>query len=139
MKKEQKKWKSAIIMSAVILFLDVIVLFLGALKPAFIAWSVGSVGLITFTGNLLLVNYLSNSPTLDKGEVRKAMAGSFIAVYFALISLLTFAEIRPADAELAKIIIGHFTYLVGIIIVFYFGSRAVTEYLKVKEELKKLK
>jgi len=29
---------------------------------------------------------------------------------------------------------GHFTWIVGIIIIFYFGSRLLEEYLKRKEE-----
>lgn len=91
-------------------------------------------GVITFLGILMLVNYLSNSSALDKGEMRKAIAGSFIIVYFALVSLLTFTPEFFSDTELARAIIGHFTYLVGIIIVFYFGSRSVEEYLKIKEK-----
>ena len=83
-------------------FLDVLMLFLGTLNVFQIALSVGSVGVITFLGILMLVNYLSNSPALDKGEMRKAITGAFIAVYFALVSLLTFTEFGPLDTELAK-------------------------------------
>jgi len=81
-------------MVIVIEFLDVLALFLGTAKEKFhIAWSVGSVGIITFLGILVLVNYLSESFAFDGGEMPKAIAGSFIATYFTLVSLLTFSTV----------------------------------------------
>ncbi|TET62872.1 hypothetical protein E3J48_03600 [Candidatus Aerophobetes bacterium] len=134
MAEQEEKWKKASIMAIAIGFLDLLVLFLGTSKERFhIAWSLGSIGVITFLGILMLANYLSDSPTLDKGEMRKAITGSFIAVYFALVSLLTFTGFSPSSEKLAETIIGHFTYLVGIVVVFYFGSSGVREYLKFKE------
>jgi len=134
MAEQEKKWKKAFLMAIVIGVLDILVLFLGTFELFHIAWSVGSIGVITFLGILMLVNYLSESTAFDKGEMRKAIAGSFIAVYFALVSLLTFTDFSPSDnTELAKTIIGHFTTLIEIIIVFYFVSSGVREYLKFKE------
>ena len=134
MAEKEEKWKKATLMAIVIGVLDILVLFLGTFKPSHIGWSVGSIGVITFLGILMLVNYLSESTAFDKGEMRKAIAGSFIAVYFALVSLLTFTDFSPSDnTELAKTIIGHFTTLIEIIIVFYFVSSGVREYLKFKE------
>lgn len=134
MTEREKKWKKVAMMVIVIGFLDVLALFLGTAKEKFhIAWSVGSVGIITFLGILVLVNYLSESFAFDRGEMRKAIAGSFVAVYFTLVSLLTFTGFSPSSEKLAETIIGHFTYLVGIVIVFYFGSSGVREYLKFKE------
>ena len=133
MAEQQAKWKKAVRIGIVIGVLDILVLLLGTSKLIHIAWSVGSIGLITFLGILMLVNYLSESPALDRGEMRKAIAGSFIAVYFALVSLLTFTGFSPSSEKLAETIIGHFTYLVGIVVIFYFGSSGVREYLKFKE------
>jgi len=130
----QEKWKKAVLMTIVIGALDILVLLLGTFELVHIAWSVGSIGIITFLGILILVNYLSNSAAFDKGEMRKAIAGSFIAVYFALVSLLTFTGFSPSSEKLAETIIGHFTYLVGIVVIFYFGSSAVRDYLKMKKE-----
>jgi len=127
------KWRSAILLAIVILLLDVLALYLGTSRVFHITWSVGSIGIITFFGILMLVNYLSESPGFEKGEMRKAIAGSFIAVYFTLVALLGFKGFDIASSELAKTIIGHFTYLIGIIIVFYFGSSAVRDYLKDKK------
>jgi len=74
MAEQEKKWKKAVMMAIVIGVLDVLVLFLGTFKLFHIAWSVGSMGVITFLGILMLVNYLSESAALDKGEMRKAIA-----------------------------------------------------------------
>lgn len=140
MAEQEKKWKKAFLMAIVIGVLDILVLFLGTFKPSYIAWSVASIGVITFLGILMLVNYLSVSPAFDKGEMRKAITGSFVAVYFALVSLLTFTDFSPSDnTELAKTIIRHFTTLIEIIIVFYFASSGVREYLKFKERRQKAK
>ena len=133
MPEQDKKWKKAILIAIVAGALDILVLFLGTLKLIHIAWPVGSIGLITFLGILMLVNYLSESLAFDRGEMRKAIAGSFIAVYFALVSLLTFTGFCPSSEKLAETIIGHLTYLVGIVVVFYFGSSPVREYLKFKK------
>ncbi len=129
----KNRWVNAIIIAIVVLLLDLGALLLGTTKVFHIAWSVGSVGIITFFGMLMLVNYLSESPGFEKGEMRKAIAGSFIAVYFTLVALLGFKGFCSAGTELAKTIIGHFTYLIGIIVVFYFGSSAVRDYLKNKK------
>jgi hypothetical protein len=85
----------------------------------------------------MLINHLSKSTDFDKGEVRKTMTGSFIVIYFSLVSLLTLTDIGASDTELAKTIIAHFTYLVGIVVVFYFGSRAVENYLDVPQKPEK--
>lgn len=135
----ENKWGKATIMAIVIVFLDIFFLYLGTSGRLDIIWSVGSVGIITFFGILMLANYLSVSKELDKGEVRKAITGSFIAVYFTLVSLLTFTRFSPSNAGLAKTMISHFTYVIGIIIVFYFGSSSVRRYLEIVEERQKSK
>ncbi len=69
---------------------------------------------------------------------------ALIAIMIAILPLLAHAtvveksgnvsgETWSAGTELAKTIIGHFTYLIGIIVVFYFGSSAVRDYLKDKK------
>lgn len=132
---KKKKKRKGFFVAFVIAFLDVLVLIMGLKLEFFpVQWSIGSVGVITFFGTLMLVNFLSESENVDKGEMRKAMAASFIAVYFALLSLLTNTEFSSSSTELYKIIIEHFTYLVGIIIIFYFGSSSVREYVSSKKK-----
>lgn len=54
-----------------------------------------------------------------------------IAVYFALVLFLTFSGSNLSDAKV-ETVIEHYTYIVVIIIVFYFGFRSVKEYMKLK-------
>jgi len=127
------KWRKGIKIAVVIVFLDIFFLYLGTLEKLHITLSVGSVGIITFFGILMLVNYLSDSLAVDKGEMRKAIAGSFIAVYFIVLSWITFREFSPSDTELAGTIIRHFTHLIGVIVGFYFTSSTIREYRKIKK------
>jgi hypothetical protein len=122
---EVKKWKNATIMAIIIIILDVIALLLGTVRFSYIGWSVGSVGIITFLGILMVINYLSKSPSFCQGEMRKAIAGAFVVVYFSFISLSTFSGFNTTDTELSKTLIDNFTVLMEIIVVFYFGSRSV--------------
>jgi len=138
MSEHKGKWKAAFIMAIVVGILDIVVLFLGTFRIFPIMWSVGSVGVITFLGILMLSNYLSESPKLDKGEMRKAIAASCIAVYFVLLSLLTFAGFSPSDTKIATTMVGHFSYIVGIVIVFYFGSRPVEKFIELREKSSEL-
>ena len=135
---KRRKRKKAGAIAVLIVVFDVIVLYLGTsnLLNISIIFSVCSVGVITFIGILMLVNAVSESSSFDMGEMRKAITGSFIVVYFAVMALLVFRGVETVDNELSKTIIEHFTYLMGIIIVFYFGSRGVIEYLKYKNKTK---
>ena len=85
----------------------------------------------------MLVNYLSKDPNVTKGEVRKAIAASCIAVYFAVVALLTFSGSNLSDT-IVEIVIEHFTYVIGIVIVFYSGSRSVEGYMKLKGKQAKI-
>jgi hypothetical protein len=54
-----------------------------------------------------------------------------IIAYFALVLFLTFSGSNLSDAKV-ETVIEHYTYIVVVIIVFYFGFRSVEEYLKLK-------
>ena len=132
-----EKMAKAGVIAFFIAFFDLGMLLLGTTSVA-----VGGVGLVTFLGVLMLANFLSESSNLDKGEVRKAITASCFAVYFAITGLLLEARSTAPTAltaptaqgttetELAKTIVAHLTYLVGIIVAFYFGSRSVEKYLE---------
>ncbi len=133
-----QRWKlrktGAFVIALLVVVFDILALALGTIIPAVpVALSIGCVGVITFVGMLTLSNYLSRDPGLAKREVRKAIAAAFTLVYLIFLALVIFSEASPADTELAKTVVGHFTWIVGIIIIFYFGSRSVEEYLKRKE------
>lgn len=142
-KKEERerKVKRGIKIAFIVGLLDVAVLFVEAIVPGDqITCALASVGAITFLGILMLVNSLSDSENVDKGEMRKAIAGSLVVLYLALLSLLSFRKSCSANTEVAKTIIQHFTTLVEIVVIFYFGSRVVekyTEHLTTKAELEK--
>ncbi len=134
----EKGWKlrktGAFVIALLIVALDILALALATIIDAVpVALSIGCVGVITFVGMLTLTNYLSHDPELAKKEVRKAIAASFTLVYLVFLALVVFSEAPSADTELAKTVVGHFTWIVGIIIIFYFGSRSLDEYLKRKE------
>ncbi len=128
----KKNRRKASRIAVLIVLLDIIVLYLGTstILNVSIIFSICSIGVITFIGLLMLVNSVSESRSFDKGEMRKAITGSFISVYFAVVALLMFKGVKTVDPDLSKTIIGHLTYLVGIIIVFYFGTSGVREFLK---------
>ena len=135
--KGEQEWKQrktgASVIAAFIVILDILALTLGLIiATAPVALSLGCVGVITFVGMLTLSNYLSHDPALSKGEMRKAIAASLILVYLNFLAFVVFGKVTASEAELAKTIVGHFTTVVGIVIVFYFGSRSVEEYLKTK-------
>lgn len=134
----EKRWKlrktGAFVIALLVVVFDILALALGTINIVPIALSIGCVGVITFVGMLTLSNYLSRDPGLAKREVRKAIAAAFTLVYLVLLALVVFNEASPVETELAKTVVGHFTWIVGIIIIFYFGSRSLEEYLKRKEQ-----
>jgi len=48
-------------------------------------WAVGFVGIMTFFVMLVVAHGLSHSKYLDRGEIRKAIVASFLAVYFSIL------------------------------------------------------
>jgi hypothetical protein len=130
-----KKWSGALRMVLALVVIDLIILplLVWALKiPT--PWIFIGLGIITFFGLLLITSYMSGTSPLNTGEVRKAVTGSFVIIYFAFVPLVAFGSINlPAD-EPIKTIVTNFTWIVGAVVIFYFGSRAVEEYVKVKNQ-----
>ena len=92
-------------------------------------FSVGFIGIFTFIYLLMLLNYLTGNGKICEGEMRKAITISFIVVYFGLLSLSTVEDFGISYNGMFQTMIDHFTYLVGIVVVFYFGSRSVDNYI----------
>ena len=120
------KWYQAVVGAVIIIGANLLVI--GLVND--LRFEIPAIGIITFFGVLTLSNVLSRSSALEKGEVRKALAVSIIFVYFSLLGI-TFSG-RLADTEVGTTVIGHFTTLVGVIIAFYFGSRAVESWAKLR-------
>jgi len=128
-----KKWLNALKMISALAILDLVIIpLLITLLHIPVEWLFITIGIVTFFGILLIANYMSGTSPFDTGEVRKALTGSFIVIYFAFVPLITFGNISLASAEPIKTIITNFTWIVGAIVIFYFGSRAVEEYIKSK-------
>ena len=116
--KKRMNFKKAIIIAVVITISDLVILSIGISNIINPLASSAAIGIITFFGMLILTNILSRTKNLDKGEIRKSLAAAIITVYF---SLLAFHGEKLASDT----IVGHFTYIVGIVVAFYFGSRAI--------------
>jgi len=84
-------------------------------------------GIITFFLSLIGGNILSDEPDLATGEVRRAIAIASTVVFFGLFFLGSYPQ------EL-KSVIDNFWKVYGIIIGFYFGTRAL-ETIKVTTHL----
>ena len=142
---EKKNWwpkrqRKAYLVALAIVILDVLAVALGTILEAVpMAFSIGCVGIVTFIGTLTLSNYLSDVPNLAKNEMRKAIAAAFTVVYLVFLGFVIFDPAASTaadgatravtyDTELAKTIVGHFTWIEGIVIGFYFGSRILDRY-----------
>lgn len=130
----EKKWKNALKMISLLIILDLIIIpLLLYVMDLPLYWFFISLGLITFFGMVVVANYMSGTAPLNTGEVRKALTVSFIAVYFAMISLIVFGGVQY-PGQLGIILIQCFTVLVALIIGFYFSTRAIEKYVKAKKK-----
>jgi hypothetical protein len=97
-------------------------------------WTIGSLGVITYLGILLIENHLNTSRTLksDSGnrtEVRNAIAATFMILYFTVLGLVMFKADGLSNTDSGKSLLNNFTDVFRLVIVFYFGSKAVTDVL----------
>lgn len=129
---QQKKWPNTLVMISVLTIIDLIVLPLIVFTlHVDVLWLFISLGIVTFFGILAIANYMSGTSPFNTGEVRKALTGSFIIVYFAFIPIATLSSsVSVFGVDLIRSITTDFTWLLAIIIVLYFGTRAFEEYIK---------
>lgn len=130
-----KKWFNSMKMLVILAMIDLILLpLLLWLLNIPQQWIFIFIGVITFFGILIISNYMSGTSPLNSGEVRKALTSSFVVTYFAFLPLVTYGSVNlPAD-EPVKTIVTNFTWIVGAIVIFYFGTRALEEYVKTKNQ-----
>ncbi|MHC1596659.1 MAG: hypothetical protein ACXQTO_07425 [Candidatus Syntropharchaeales archaeon] len=79
---------------------------------------IGLLGIVTFFISLIGGNILSTEQNLTTGEVRRAIAIASTVIFFGLFAL----ESYPQEI---KFLIEDFWKVYGIIIGFYFGTRAL--------------
>jgi len=94
---------------------------------------IGLVGVIVFSGILILGNILSPSGDLSTGEVRRSIVISFIFIFFAL---LAFGDRIIIDYENKMIlkVLENFWVIIATIIAFYFGGRSLEKAAEKKGE-----
>ncbi|MBM4241203.1 MAG: hypothetical protein FJ150_06030 [Euryarchaeota archaeon] len=113
---EPKRW---LIGSGILLF--------GFFVSAGIAYSlkslvgVGIMGIGIFLTVLIGSDMFSGTTRLDTGEVRKAIAISFVSVYFAMMGISCTGN---QDNVLFKNLLENFWGIIAVIIGFYFGGRS---------------
>ncbi len=140
--------------------LDLTAIFLGTYPKTAgsfkVAWSVGSVGVITFLGYLMVETIMRSdvrpltakevtaraqgdaslgtdgrgkvSPT----QIRDAIAVTVVVVYLTMLGLVLFDASAVASGTSADNLISSFTTLAIFVITFYFGSKAVDSYVSIK-------
>lgn len=131
----QKKWFNTVKMIMILGVIDLLIIpLIVTLLNIPLQWIFLGIGVVTFFGTLIIANYMSGTGQFNSGEIRKAVTTSVITVYLIFIPLITFGSIQIPNDGTVKGIVQNFTWIVGIIVVFYFISRSIEEYAKVKNE-----
>jgi len=107
-------------------FIGSLILIIGFVISGYIAFHIGSLPGISIIGIGILLtmlvagNILSEEHELTSGEVRRAIAVSFVSVFFWL---LAFGNTIQMENNLLKPVIENFWWIIITIIGFYFGGR----------------
>jgi hypothetical protein len=128
----EKNWKNSLKMISVLGVLDLVVVpVIIKLLGIPLYWIFVSMGLVTFLGILLIVNYMSGTSPFNTGEIRKALTVSLVTVYLAIVPLMTFGMITLPLGTSAQTVVTNFTWLIAVIIVLYFTTRPIEDYIKI--------
>jgi hypothetical protein len=127
--------------AAFLAILELGVLLFGFLEIIItVAESIVFSGIITFWG-VLGLSYFS-SGRIDTGEMRRSIAATSTVIYFTLLGVIAFTDLGASEERL-KWIVGDFTVLYGVIIGFYFSTKAYEHNINSRDSysdhLKKLK
>jgi hypothetical protein len=127
-----RMWLNSLKMIIVIGIIDLIILPLITMVLGIsVEWIFIGIGIVTFFGILLLVNYMSGTSSYNSGEIRKAITGAFVTVYLIFVPMISIGSIHIPTLQPMNSIL-YFTILVGIVVVCYFVSRTLEEYVKIK-------
>ena len=130
----EKSWKNALKMIVFLGFLDLVVIpVIIILLSIPLQWIFVSLGLVTFLGIMLIVNYMSGTSPFNTGEIRKAITVSLLTVYLAFVPLMALGMVTSPLGN-SQIIVTNFTWLMGAVIVVYFSTRSLEEYIMSKKE-----
>jgi multisubunit Na+/H+ antiporter MnhB subunit len=81
---------------------------------------VGLLGLCVMVGVLIGINILSGDDKLSKGEIRRAIGVSCVAVFFGLLAISNKIEY----SEFSKDVLSNYWWVIMVIVGFYFGGRS---------------
>lgn len=127
----EKNWKNALKMISILGVLDLVIIpSIIKLLGIPLYWIFVSLGLVTFLGIMLIVNYMSGTSPFNSGEIRKATTVSLITVYLAFVPLMTFGIVELPLGTSIQSIVTNFSWIIGAIIVLYFTTRPIEEYIK---------
>ena len=126
---EHEGWIKTTIIAIVVCAIDFAVISVGILSNN-TALSIAGVGIVTFFGMLIISSYHAIHHPDSKGIMRKAIAGSLIAVYVVILALLLSGKIDYTENEMVITLVEHFSFVIITIIGFYFGTKGVTEFLE---------
>lgn len=128
-------WIKTTIIAGIIAGLDIAVFVVGILlmDKIFLGLSIAGVGIITFFGMLMISSHYAIHQPDSTGTMRKAIAGSLIIVYVMVLGLSMSGSIDVLSNELTKPLLENFSFVIITIIGFYFGTKAVTEFLKLRK------
>ena len=123
--------KSVVVVAGV----DVAVWGLGVIGWLPLAWSLATVGIVTFLGILLFAQALTEAKTtragstpkegFDKSVVQLAITAAVLAVYFALAPVLIFQGVTPSDPTMANVVIGQMSTILEVVVGFYMGTAVI--------------
>ena len=131
-----RRWKHSSIIAGIIVVADLGIFYLGIVatggKTAIpLSLSIVGIGIITFFGMLSLATFQSTrqkeegKPEKDEGHMRTALAGTLVCVYIVVLVLSMTQDISGTVGEGS--ILQHFSEVIMVVIVFYFGPKAAKE------------
>ncbi len=126
---EHQGWIKTTIIAIAVCAIDFAVISVGIFVNS-AALLIAGVGLVTFFGMLIISSHYEIHQPDSKGTMRKAIAGSLIAVYVVILALSLSGRLEDAQNQMVMNLIENFTWIIIAIIGFYFGTKGVTEFLK---------
>jgi len=140
-RKKKDKWIRTTLLAVIVTSLDIIILAIGVDQSnnhgINLGWTVAAIGIVTFFGMLIVSSFhKKDTPEGDKGTMRDALTASLISTYFAVLAYSMFEKINSGNTSVDTIL-SNFSYVIITVVVFYFGSKGVSEIYKKKVEIAK--
>jgi len=99
-----------------------------------VTWAICATAVTSFVA-VLMTQGATQAKTITKNSMRNAIAGSFVLTYLVTVGLVVFLRAGEAGEELSPIaeqFIPNFTWLMGTVIGFYFGTTAIEKLAEIR-------